>query len=194
MAKHKDPIFETLKDGRSFTWTMPEGGNLASMRAAIKHGQTLTMSPIRELREIQVGDIVLVQWHGGHIYHLVGEIQGDQFLIVNSVGKTNGWVNGDAILGRISKTVDPEPRPSLLDMLKQLEGRYGDLIEREHRSDQDRQRLLSIYALKCWIDTLHSWIYNVITRGIYAKRDADASRQDWQFTGDSDTEGHRRAI
>jgi len=90
MAKHKDPIFEALKAGHSFTWTMPEGGDLASMRAAIRHGQTLPMSPIRELSEIQVGGIVLVKWHEGYIYHLVGEIQGDQFLITNSVGKTNG--------------------------------------------------------------------------------------------------------
>ena len=69
MAKHKDPIYETLKEGRSFTWTMPEGSNFASMRAAIKHGQTLTMSPVCDLREVQVGDIVLVEWHEGHIYH-----------------------------------------------------------------------------------------------------------------------------
>jgi len=144
MAKHKDPIFETLKAGHSFTWTMPEGGDLASMRAAIRHGQTLTMSPIRELSEIQVGDIVLVRWHEGHIYHLVGEIQGDQFLITNSVGKTNGWVDGSAILGRVTKIVDPEPRPRLSEMLSQLESAYRDLIHRENRSVQDRQRLLSI--------------------------------------------------
>jgi hypothetical protein len=38
MAKHKDPMLQALYDGRSFTWTVPDGGDLASMRKAIKHG------------------------------------------------------------------------------------------------------------------------------------------------------------
>jgi hypothetical protein len=61
MAKHKNHLLEALTAGRSYTWTEPDGGDLASMRAAVKHGQTLTMSPIGDLREIQVGDIVFVK-------------------------------------------------------------------------------------------------------------------------------------
>src|SRR5262245_60802640 len=97
MSKRKnDPLLEALREGRSYTWTVLEGGDLASMRAAIKHEQTLTMSPLVDPSEIQVGDLVLVKWHQGDIFHVVGDIQGERFLIVNSLGKVNGWV-GDQI-------------------------------------------------------------------------------------------------
>ena len=109
MSKHKDPLLEALKEGKSYTWTVPDGGNLASMRKAIKHGQILTMSPITNSGEIQVGDLVLVKWHQGDIFHIVGEIQGDQFLIVNSLGKVNGWVSAKDILGRITNIIEPDP-------------------------------------------------------------------------------------
>jgi hypothetical protein len=50
-----------LERGESYTWTIPDGGNLASMRKAVKHGQTITISPIGDPTEIQVGDIVYVK-------------------------------------------------------------------------------------------------------------------------------------
>jgi hypothetical protein len=53
--------------------------------------------------------------------HLVQEIQGDQFLIANSLGKINGWISGSDILGRVTQIVDPEPRPSIPAMLTLLE-------------------------------------------------------------------------
>ncbi len=143
-VKHKDPMIEALEEGRSFTWTMPDGGDLASMRAAVKHGQTLTMSPVTDLREIQVGDIVCVRWHNGYMRHLVQEIQGDQFLIANSVGKINGWVSADDILGRVTHIVDPEPRPSVPDILAQLEDAYRQVIERAQSRSDEAGRLLSV--------------------------------------------------
>ncbi len=42
MSEHKDPLLVALKEGKSYTWTAPDGGDFASMRKAIKHGQTLT--------------------------------------------------------------------------------------------------------------------------------------------------------
>ena len=156
MSKHsKDPLLEALKEGKSYTWTVPDGGNLASMRAAIKHGQTLTMSPIANPGEIQVGDLVLVKWHQGDIFHVVGEIQGDQYLIVNSLGKVNGWVSAKEILGRITNIVEPEPRPNVPAMLDQLEAAYHNLVSCEHASDDDAQRLSAI------VDDLH-WYANRI--------------------------------
>jgi hypothetical protein len=116
MAKRKDALVEALESGRSHTIQVPQGGDLASMRAVLKHGQRLTLSPVADFREVQVGDIVLVKWRGGnHILHLVEEIQGDQFLIANSVGKINGWVHGGDILGRVTQAIDPPPRPSVPD-------------------------------------------------------------------------------
>lgn len=87
MSEHEGPLLVALEEGKSNTWTASDGGDFASMRKAIKHGQTLTMSPVGNPSEVQVGDIVLVKWHKGHLFHMVGEIQGDQYLIVNSLGK-----------------------------------------------------------------------------------------------------------
>jgi hypothetical protein len=145
MSKHKkDPLLEALKEGRSHTWTVPDGGNLASMRKAIKHGQTLTMSPITDPGEIRVGDMVLVKWHESDIFHLVGEIQGGKYLIVNSLGGVNGWVEAKDILGRITKVVEPEARPSVQRMLEQLETIFQALVKEEEPTSGNAERLLSI--------------------------------------------------
>ena len=151
MSKHKkDSLLEALKEGRSYTWTVPDGGNLASMREAIKHGQTLTMSPVAGPSEIQVGDKVLVKWHNSTIFHIVAEIQGDRFLIVNSLGKINGWVGGGDILGRVTNVVEPEPRPTVPAMLAQLDAAFHHLIETENPAEEDAQRLLSIVSDLRW--------------------------------------------
>jgi hypothetical protein len=144
MPDHKDPLLEALKEGKSYTWTAPDGGDFASMRKAIKHGQTLTMSPVVNLSELQAGDMVLVKWHKGHIFHLVGEIQGDQFLIINSLGKVNGWVKGSDILGRITAIIEPEPRPDVPAMLEQLSEAYHALVQLEQATGDETQRLDAI--------------------------------------------------
>lgn len=165
MSTHKDPLLEALKEGKSYTWTVPDGGNLASMRAAIKHGQTLTMSPIVNPGEIQVGDLVLVKWHQGDIFHLVGEIQGDQYLIVNSLGKVNGWVSSKDILGRITNIVEPEPRPSVPAMLEQLETAYQNLVHLEHASEEDAQRFSAIVDdLRWYADRIGLERWNTMPR------------------------------
>ena len=144
MSKHQDPLLVALKEGKSYTWTVPEGGDLASMRQALKHGQTLTMSPIGSPDEIQAGDLVLVKWHQSDIFHVVGEIQGDRYLIVNSLGKVNGWVSAHEIMGRVTQIIEPEPRPSLPDMFEQLEAACHSLIQREQPPDDDARRLLAV--------------------------------------------------
>ena len=136
MAKFKNQMLEALQAGRSYTWTQPDGGDFASMRAAVKHGQTLTMSPVSDPREIQAGDIVFVKWHEGYITHLVQEIQDDQFLIVNSVGKINGWVKGGEILGRVTYRDEPEPPPSVPVMLEHIAHDLADAAV----TDDDRAR------------------------------------------------------
>jgi hypothetical protein len=150
MSKHKDPLLEALREGKSYTWTVPDGGNLASMRAAIKHGQTLTMSPIGDPGEIRVGDLLLVKWHQGDIFHIVGEIQGNQYLIVNSLGKVNGWVSAKDLLGRITNIIEPEPRPSVPAMLEQLDEAYHNLISLEHATDDDVKRFSAIVEDLRW--------------------------------------------
>ncbi len=145
MSKRKnDPLLEALKEGKSYTWTIPDGGNLASMREAVKHGQTLTMSPIANPSEIQVGDFVLVKWHQSDIFHIVGEIQDERFLIVNSLGKVNGWVSAKEILGKVTKIIEPEPRPSVEVMLDELMSAYQALITVEQAADSEVQRMFAI--------------------------------------------------
>jgi hypothetical protein len=151
MAKHhRDPLLEALKEGKSYTWTVPDGGNLASMRKAIKHGQTLTMSPVGDPSEIKTGDKVLVKWHQSLIFHIVGEIQGDRYLIVNSLGEINGWVSGEAILGRITQVIEPDPPPDVPGMLEMLAAAYQDLIQLEQTLEDESQRLLSIVEDLRW--------------------------------------------
>ena len=76
MAKRKEPLLLALEKGESYTWTIPDGGNLASMRKAVKHGQTITMSPIEDPTEIQVGDMV----------SMYGQIKPDKFKVNHREG------------------------------------------------------------------------------------------------------------
>ena len=148
--RKKKPLLEALKEGNSYTWTIPEGGNLASMRKAVKHGQTLTLSPVTDSTEILVKDIVLVKWHQSTIFHIVGDIQDNKFLIVNSLGKENGWVERESILGKITKIIEPEPRPSVPALVEQLKDAYTDLIEKAQTTSDDAQRLLLIVDNLQW--------------------------------------------
>ena len=143
MAKRKEPLLQALENGESYTWTIPDGGNLASMREAVKHGQTITMSPIEDPTEIQVGDIVYVKWHQGYLFHLVGQIENDQYLIINSLGNENGWVKAEAIIGRVTQVIEPEPRPSVTKMLERLKNAYDKLPQIE-AGDEDIKRLKTI--------------------------------------------------
>ena len=143
--KRPDPLVQALEERVPYTITIADGGDLASMRAVIKHGQTLTFSPVDDLAEIQVNDIVIVRWRGGSIMmHMVGEIRDDHFLIVNSLGKENGWVAGSAILGYVTQIIEPEPRPAVPNMLALLETAYQTVTERANLSDEEGLRLCSI--------------------------------------------------
>jgi hypothetical protein len=85
-----------LAAGRSVQ-VRPVGG---SMRGRIESGQLVTLTPV-DSANVQVGDAVLVQWRGNSLLHLVKEINGDQFLIGNNIGKINGWVSRSAVRGKV---------------------------------------------------------------------------------------------
>ena len=82
-----------LGEGRAVQ-VRPFGG---SMRGRIESGQLVTLSPVAP-EKVQVGDVVLVQWKGNYLLHLVKEVKGDEILIGNNIGKINGWVGRDAVL------------------------------------------------------------------------------------------------
>ena len=75
----------------------PFGG---SMRGRIESGQLVTLAPV-DAADVREGDVVLVRWKGNYLLHLVKEIQGDQILIGNNLGKVNGWASAQAVRGRV---------------------------------------------------------------------------------------------
>jgi hypothetical protein len=75
----------------------PFGG---SMRGRIESGQLVTLAPVSPAN-VRVDDAVLVEWRGNYLLHLVKEIQGDQLLIGNNLGKVNGWVSSTAVIGKV---------------------------------------------------------------------------------------------
>ena len=161
----KEEIIQALKAGRSYTFTEPEGGDLASMRKAVRHGQTLTISPIGSALEIQAGDMVMVRWAGWYIFHIVGDIRDGKYLIVNSLGKENGWVEAGDILGRVTQMIEPEPRPAVPEMLDQLEAACRELIRAEGSSAEEAQRLLGMVDdLRWYASRLGEERWDVIPR------------------------------
>jgi hypothetical protein len=76
----------------------PFGG---SMRGRIESGQLVTLSPV-VTSAIRVDDVVLVEWRGNFLLHLVKEIRDGQLLIGNNLGKVNGWVPASAVVGRVT--------------------------------------------------------------------------------------------
>lgn len=75
----------------------PFGG---SMRGRIESGQLVTLAPATGV-EVYVDDVVLVEWKGNYLLHLVKEIDGDRLLIGNNLGKLNGWVQRPAVIGKV---------------------------------------------------------------------------------------------
>lgn len=75
----------------------PFGG---SMRGRIESGQLVTLAPV-EPSGIRVDDVVLVEWRGNFLLHLVKESQRGRLLIGNNLGKVNGWVPASAAVGRV---------------------------------------------------------------------------------------------
>lgn len=64
-----------LTAGRSVQ-VRPFGG---SMRGRIESGQFVTLATV-DPANVRVRDVVLVQWRGNYLLHLVKKINGDQIL------------------------------------------------------------------------------------------------------------------
>ncbi len=149
--KRPDPLIVALQQQIPYTIIASDGGNFASMRQAVKHGQTLTFSPVTDPALVQVGSIVLVNWRGGSIImHLVGDIRDGQFLIINSLGKENGWVTADAILGYVTQMIEPRVRPTVPEMLDQLESAYHAVLAQRSPTPEEAARLLAVAADLRW--------------------------------------------
>lgn len=82
----------------------PFGG---SMQGRIESGQLVTLSPV-VASAVQVNDVVLVEWRGSFLLHMVKEIRDEQLLIGNNLGKINGWVPATAAVGKVTAIGDLE--------------------------------------------------------------------------------------
>jgi len=75
------------------------------MRGRIESGQCVTLVPANTIR-IEVDDVIFVRWKENYLLHLVKEIRDEQVLIGNNVGKTNGWISANDVLGKVTSVSD----------------------------------------------------------------------------------------
>jgi len=75
------------------------------MRGRIESGQLVTLAPVNS-SDVRVDDVVLVEWRGNFLLHLVKEVQSDQLLIGNNLGKINGYVPSSSVIGRVESVRD----------------------------------------------------------------------------------------
>ena len=68
------------------------------MRGKVESGQKVTLVPA-VIKDLKVGDVVLVRCRGNDYLHLIKAIQGSRFQIGNNRGGINGWVGPKAIYG-----------------------------------------------------------------------------------------------
>ena len=99
----KDALQE-LNVGRSVE-VRPLGG---SMKGRIESGQKVTISPVSP-DEVEVDDVVFIEWKTSFLLHLVKEISDSEFLIGNNLGKINGWIQKSAVKGIVTKIHEEHP-------------------------------------------------------------------------------------
>lgn len=83
----------------------PHGG---SMRGRIESGQLVTLRPVSD-GGFTIDDAVFVRWGNNYLLHLVEAIDAGRVRIGNNLGKTNGWVPEEAVLGVV---IDVQDKPS----------------------------------------------------------------------------------
>lgn len=87
-----------LRAGQT-TQIRPQGD---SMRAIIKSGSLVTLSPCADPRALKTGDVVLVQIKGKVYLHLIQNRNSTQLLIGNTQGGSDGWVDLKAVYGIVT--------------------------------------------------------------------------------------------
>ena len=71
-----------------------------SMRGLIESGQRVTIAPV-DVTDLQIDDIVLIEWKGNHLLHLIKDLSLTEVQIGNNLGKINGWALRSAIRGKV---------------------------------------------------------------------------------------------
>lgn len=96
----KDALKELSENG--ICQIRPQGG---SMKGRIESGQLVTIEQILP-ENIEVEDAALVKWKGNYLLHIIKEINSDQALIGNNLGKLNGWIPKSDVIGKVIKVED----------------------------------------------------------------------------------------
>lgn len=96
---------ERLQEGETFVTS--EKGN--SMTPLIMSGQKHVLEPVKDLSEIEVGDIVYCKVHGFFYTHLVKSKDSKKgVLIGNNHGRINGWTK--KVFGKVIKVLKPDEK------------------------------------------------------------------------------------
>jgi len=74
-----------------------------SMEPAVRDGQEVTVEPVYSGNGIEPGDVVLCKVKGFEYLHLVKAYDkaAHKFLIGNNKGRVNGWIDCNAIYGKM---------------------------------------------------------------------------------------------
>jgi len=94
-------VLEGLNAGRTVSFR-PIGN---SMEPRIFPGQLCTVAPLDD-KDLKVEDIVFCWVGRGHVLHMIVDTQDNRFLIGSVKGKINGWIDREAILGRLVAVQD----------------------------------------------------------------------------------------
>ena len=101
MANWAADHIQALQRGETVKFR-PTGG---SMKGKIESGQLCEVAPWDG--ELVSGDVVLVKVKGNVYLHLIKQIsKSGTFLIGNNKGHNNGWVERDAIFGKLLSVTD----------------------------------------------------------------------------------------
>ena len=80
----------------------PLGG---SMRGRIESGQLVTIQKV-DAQEVELEDAIFVKWKNSYLLHLAKEITDTGILIGNNLGKINGWIPRENVIGKVIKVED----------------------------------------------------------------------------------------
>jgi len=106
MSKNqKQRVIEELQAGR--TAKFKGSGN--SMHPRIKSGATVTLEPVPDLNDLEVGDAVFCKVRGNVFTHVVSALRGKgdnrEVQISNLKGHVNGWTT--KVYGRVIEVAQP---------------------------------------------------------------------------------------
>ena len=82
----------------------PIGG---SMKGKIESGQLVSIQKINGAL-VKVEDIIFIKWKNNYLLHIAKEVKNDEILIGNNLGKINGWIPKENVIGKVIQIHEEE--------------------------------------------------------------------------------------